>query len=140
MRLLPFGRARQNKTLQTATENRHLTPLGVSCTSYAHMKPNPRLPHQIPPCTTRVTMLQTHMYCISSDGSADACRYKELIKGNPDETEIRSFPVNGDRVSVTLRIPDTLRDTAKEETALRGMNFSAFVRTCMLEELAKKGA
>lgn len=65
--------------------------------------------------------------------------YKELIKSNPDETEIRSFLVDGDQVSVTLRIPDTLRDAAKE-AALRGMSFSAFVRTCMIEELAKKGA
>ena len=65
--------------------------------------------------------------------------YKELIKSNPDETEIRSFLVDGDQVSVTLRIPDTLRDAAKEEAALRGMSF-AFVRTCMIEELAKKGA
>lgn len=62
--------------------------------------------------------------------------YKELIKGNPDETEIRSFLV---QVSVTLRIPDTLCDAAKDEAALRGMSFSAFVRTCMIEELAKKG-
>ena len=38
--------------------------------------------------------------------------YKELIKSNPDETEIRSFLVDGDQVSVTLRIPDTLRDAA----------------------------
>ena len=66
--------------------------------------------------------------------------YKELIKGNPDETEIRSFLVSGDQVSVTLRILDTLHDAAKEEAALRGMSFSAFVRTCMIEELAKKGA
>jgi|GEM_PF-124723 len=65
--------------------------------------------------------------------------YKELIKGNADETEIRSFLVDGDQVSVTLRIPNTLRDAAKEEAALRGMSFSAFVRTCMIEELAKKG-
>lgn len=48
--------------------------------------------------------------------------------------------MDGDQVSVTLRIPDTLRDAAKEEAALRGMSFSAFVRTCMIEELAKKGA
>ena len=47
--------------------------------------------------------------------------YKELIKSNPDETEIRSFLVDGDQVSVTLRIPDTLRDAAKEEAALRGI-------------------
>lgn len=64
---------------------------------------------------------------------------RELITGNPDETEIRSFLVNGDQVSVTLRIPDTLRDAVKEEAALWSMSFSAFARTCMIEELAKRG-
>lgn len=66
--------------------------------------------------------------------------YKDLIEGGPSETEIRSYLVDGDQVSVTLRIPNTLRDAAKDEAALRGMSFSAFVRTCMIEELAKKGA
>ena len=66
--------------------------------------------------------------------------YKELIKSNPDETEIRSFLVNGDQVSVTLRIPDTLRDAAKEEAALRGMSFSAFVRSYFLEYDEHEGA
>lgn len=65
--------------------------------------------------------------------------YKDLIGGSPSETEIRSYLVDGNQVSVTLRIPDTLRDAAKDEAALRGMSFSAFVRTCMIEELAKKG-
>ena len=65
--------------------------------------------------------------------------YKDLTKRNCDETEIRSFLVDSDRVSVTLRIPDTLRDAAKQEAAPRGMRFSAFVRTYMIEELAKKG-
>ncbi|WP_277070841.1 YlcI/YnfO family protein [Slackia exigua] len=66
--------------------------------------------------------------------------YAELVDSNASETEIRRHLVDGNRVSVTLRIPDTLRDAAKEEAALRGMSFSAFVRTCMIEELAKKGA
>ncbi len=66
--------------------------------------------------------------------------YKELLEGNPSETEIRSYLVDGERVSVTLRIPETLRDAAKDEAALRGMSFSAFVRTCMIEKLAKRGA
>lgn len=65
--------------------------------------------------------------------------YKELIKSNPSKTEIRSFLVDGDQISVTLRIPNTLRDAAKEEAALRGMSFSAFVRARMIEELARKG-
>ena len=67
-------------------------------------------------------------------------RWERRCPTATDETEIRSFLVDGDQVSVTLRIPDTLRDAAKEEAALRGMSFSAFVRTCMIEELAKKGA
>lgn len=66
--------------------------------------------------------------------------YKELLEGNPSETEIRSYLVDGERVSVTLRIPEMLRDAAKDEAALRGMSFSAFVRTYMIEELAKRGA
>lgn len=65
--------------------------------------------------------------------------YKDLIAKKPSGTVIRSYLVEGDQVSVTLRIPDTLRDAAKEEAALRGMSFSAFVRTCMIEELSKKG-
>ena len=66
--------------------------------------------------------------------------YTELIDSKASETDIRRYLVDGERVSVTMRIPDTLRDAAKEEAALRGMSFSAFVRTCMIEELAKKGA
>lgn len=65
--------------------------------------------------------------------------YTELVDSKASETDIRRYLVEGERVSVTMRIPDTLREAAKEEAALRGMSFSAFVRTCMIEELAKKG-
>lgn len=54
---------------------------------------------------------------------------KDLIAKKPSKMAIRSYLVQGDQVSVTLRILDTLR----------GMSFSAFVRTCMIEELSKKG-
>ena len=65
--------------------------------------------------------------------------YRQLIDASPSQTEIRSFLVDGNQVSMTLLIPNALRNAAKEEAALRGMSFSAFVRTCMIEELAKKG-
>ncbi|WP_275543465.1 hypothetical protein [Bifidobacterium longum] len=32
-----------------------------------------------------------------------------------------------------------MRDSAKEAASLRGMSLSAFVRTCMINELAKGG-
>ena len=66
--------------------------------------------------------------------------YTGLVNAHATETEIRRHLVEGERASITIRIPDTLRDAAKEEAALRGMSFSAFVRTCMIEELAKRGA
>ena len=52
--------------------------------------------------------------------------YKQLIKSNPDETEIRSFLVDGDQVSVTLRIPDTLRDATKAEKLMPRRAASSF--------------
>ena len=66
--------------------------------------------------------------------------YKELIRATPTRPRSAASWWMATRSAVTLRIPDTLRDAAKEEAALRGMSFSAFVRTCMIEELAKKGA
>lgn len=79
------------------------------------------------------------MYCIPSEWSSDV-RIQGPHREETRQTAIRSYLVEGGQVSVTLRIPDTLRDAAKEEAALRGMSFSAFVRTCMIEELAKRGA
>lgn len=63
--------------------------------------------------------------------------YSELIDRDASETELRSYLVDGDIVPVTMRIPANLRDSAKESAALRGISFSAFVRSCMIDELAK---
>lgn len=63
--------------------------------------------------------------------------YSELIDRDASETELRSYLVDGDIVPVTMRIPANLRDSAKEAAALRGISFSAFVRSCMIDELAK---
>lgn len=65
--------------------------------------------------------------------------YSELIKSNADETDIRSFLAEGKQVPVAFRIPENLRDSAKEAAELRGMSFSAFMRMCMMNELSKKG-
>lgn len=65
--------------------------------------------------------------------------YKELVGRDATKDEIRRHLAEGERVSMTLRIPDTLRDAAKEEAALRGMSLSEFLRTCMIKELAGRG-
>ena len=65
-------------------------------------------------------------------------RYRELIDGPATESEIRAYLADGNQVAVAFRIPQNLRDSAKEAAELRGMSFSAFMRMCMMSELSKR--
>lgn len=65
--------------------------------------------------------------------------YSDLLKSNANETDIRSYLTEGNQVSVAFRIPQNLRDSAKQAAELRGMSFSAFMRMCMMNEMAKRG-
>jgi predicted DNA binding CopG/RHH family protein len=53
-------------------------------------------------------------------------------------TEIQSYLRDSELVSVTIRIPRTLRDSAKEAASLKGMNFTSFIKRLMIEELSRK--
>ena len=50
-------------------------------------------------------------------------KYVELIDSGASPTEIQSYLVDSELVPVTIRIPRTLRDSAKEAASLRGVNF-----------------
>ena len=43
--------------------------------------------------------------------------------------------MSGDQTAITIRIPDTLRDAAKEAAALKGTSLSAYVRESLIKEL-----
>lgn len=64
--------------------------------------------------------------------------YSELVKSGADETDIRSYLAEGKQVAVAFRIPENLRDSAKEAAELRGMSFSAFMRMCMMNALSRQ--
>ena len=64
--------------------------------------------------------------------------YSELVESGASATEIQSYLRDSELVSVTIRIPRTLRDSAKEAASLRGMNFTSFVKGLMIEELSRK--
>ena len=66
--------------------------------------------------------------------------YTELLNGGATATEIQEFLVDAENVPVTLRIPRALRDSAKEAAALNGMNFTSFVKLCMIEKLVEMGS
>lgn len=64
--------------------------------------------------------------------------YSELIESGASATEIQSYLRDSELVSVTIRTPRTLRDSAKEAASLRGMNFTSFIKGLMIEELSRK--
>lgn len=63
--------------------------------------------------------------------------YADMVERGVGETELRSYLVDGEIVPITVRIPSHLRDSAKEEASLRGMSFSAFIRSCVIAGLTK---
>ena len=65
-------------------------------------------------------------------------KYSDLVDSGATTTEIQEFLVNGENVPVTLRIPQNLRDSAKQAASLSGLTFTSFVKQAMIEKLAKK--
>ena len=65
-------------------------------------------------------------------------KYSELLESGASPTEIQSYLRDSELVSVTIRIPKTLRDSAKEAASLKGMNFTSFIKRLMIEELSRK--
>ncbi|ACV22921.1 Uncharacterised protein [Slackia heliotrinireducens] len=65
--------------------------------------------------------------------------YSDLIEKGASKQELKEFFAGGGQTAITIRIPANLRDAFKEEAELRGMNFSAFLRMCMIQELSKRG-
>lgn len=61
--------------------------------------------------------------------------YADMIRNDANPTDIREYLVSGDQTAITIRIPETLRDAAKEAAVLRGTSFSALVRECLIKEL-----
>lgn len=63
--------------------------------------------------------------------------YTDLVKNGAGATDLRKHLVAGETVAVTIRIPENLRDSAKEEASLRGTTFSVPLRECLIDNLTK---
>ena len=65
-------------------------------------------------------------------------KYTDLVDSGASTTEILEFLVDGDSVPVTLRIPQNLRDSAKQAASLSGLTFTSFVKQALIEKLSSK--
>ena len=65
--------------------------------------------------------------------------YKDLVESGASTPEMQSYLTDSELVTVTLRLPRTMRDSAKEYATLNGMNFTTLVKHCLIEKLTKQG-
>lgn len=63
-------------------------------------------------------------------------KYSELVENGATDAQRRDFLAVGDPTPVTLRVPKNLKDAAAEAARLRGVSFSAYIRNCIMNELA----
>lgn len=64
--------------------------------------------------------------------------YSVLFDSGAPLGELQAFLVGGDVVPVSMRIPENLRDAAKEAAELSGMSFTSFVKMCLIERLSER--
>jgi predicted DNA binding CopG/RHH family protein len=64
-------------------------------------------------------------------------KYSELVDSGATPTEIQAFLVGSENVPVTMRIPQNLRDAAKEAAELKGLSLTAYVKMCLIERLSE---
>lgn len=63
-------------------------------------------------------------------------KYSELVEGGATDSQRKDYLAVGEATPITLRVPKNLKDAAAEEARLRGVSFSAFIRNCIINELA----
>lgn len=61
--------------------------------------------------------------------------FSELYGSHMDTADKRAYLVNGPSTATTIRIPENLKNCITEAASLRGLSFSAYVRSCLLDEL-----
>lgn len=64
-------------------------------------------------------------------------KYSDLLNDSASEVDIQRHLAEGEQVAITIRIPKNLKEAAAEAAELKGMNFSAYIRTCLIDDLSK---
>ena len=65
--------------------------------------------------------------------------YLELIKVDVDENDNRQYLSEGEQVTITIRLPKNLRNSAKKYADLQESNFNALSSAGLIEQLIVKG-
>ena len=61
--------------------------------------------------------------------------FADLVTKGATDTEQKRHLADGGQIAITLRIPKNLKEAAQEQASLKGMSFSAYMRTCLIHDL-----
>lgn len=64
-------------------------------------------------------------------------KFTELLDSGVSRAKQHEFLVDGEKTTITIRIPSNLKEAAVEAASLNGVSFSAFARMCMIEKLVE---
>ena len=64
--------------------------------------------------------------------------YVTLLKNGADEAELQSHLSQGKEATITVRVPQNLKEACAEIDSMRGMNISTYVRSCIIRDLTEK--
>lgn len=67
----------------------------------------------------------------------DQENFTDMFSNGATGTDKKRYLADGGQVAITLRIPKNLKSAAQEQATLKGMSFSAYVRTCLIDDLMK---
>jgi len=62
-------------------------------------------------------------------------KYSKLMESSATAAQRQDFLTESKQTAIALRVPKNLKDAA-EAAKLRGVSFSAFIRSCVINELA----
>ncbi|QUC03870.1 hypothetical protein [Atopobium sp. oral taxon 416] len=61
----------------------------------------------------------------------------DLVESGATQMQRMDYLFEGEPIPITLRVPRNLKEVATETACLRGVSFSAFVRSCIINELSE---
>jgi predicted DNA binding CopG/RHH family protein len=64
-------------------------------------------------------------------------KYSDLVESGATQAQRMDYLSEGEPTPITLRVPRNLKEAATETARLHGVSFSAFVRSCIINELSE---
>lgn len=64
--------------------------------------------------------------------------YVTLLNNGAGETELQTHLSRGDETTITVRVPKNLKDACADVAAIRGLNMSTYVRSCLIRDLTER--